>query len=472
MKTACCILISALTVGQPTSRSEWQLAPQFVRGLELVYAGSYTEESLVPNVHFHREYRLESLLFVLEPTGRHWDVAFMTALSPMTAPSQGKDTKPSSVRLEIGRVDLQGKLVGPQAPHLLIPIAGPPLLETGCLVEGPAMRLNKDSMWEVSEGERPSRLWQVLGLEAVNGVTCIKIIGEQQSVDWDRPRADNTAWRRREMVWIHPQLGVAQRVERVIERRDPARRDPTYRSKVQYDLESQLRYPGRLYDDRKQEILNAKRLHEDAVVLLRQPAQHRPQLESLLKKVTLHLDNQAPTPYRKAVFHLASRLDSARRGETPPELVPQEYVEPVVAAVGLGQRVPDFVVSEVTGKTSTRLARLLGRPVLVVFYNPATEPGRDAMLFARSLVHKHGDRIAVLAMAANSDPDTALKQKQDLELPFPVHDGRGMRLTFGVEATPRLVLLDGDGIIRSAHTGWGAHVPGEIQDELRRWLPK
>src|SRR5262245_52712670 len=59
MKTSLLLLACACTLGQPTNRSEWQLTPQLAPGQELVYTGSYTEESLVPNVHFQRQYRLE-----------------------------------------------------------------------------------------------------------------------------------------------------------------------------------------------------------------------------------------------------------------------------------------------------------------------------------------------------------------------------------------------------------------------------
>lgn len=464
MNAASCLLISALALGQPTSRSEWQLAPQLASGLELVYAGAYTEETLIPNVQFQRHYHLDALVLVLDPSGRAWDVAFMTTLTARSA-EENKANKPSSVRLEVGQVDSQGKLVGANARKLLAPLDGPPLLEAGCFIDAPRLRLTKNSTWEVNEADRPPRSWQVVGLDTAAGVTCLKVVGKQQSRDWDQPRADQTGWRRRDTVWINPQLGVAEKVERVIERRAPARTEPTHRLTVQYQLKSHLRYPGRLYEDRKQEILNALRLQEDAAALLRQPAQHRTQLESLIKKVSLQLDNQPPTPYRKALFHLAGRLESARHGDTAPEPVAQGNVPPP-AAVGVGQRVPDFVVSEIAGSKSARLSKMLGRPILVVFYNPSTDIGREVMMFARGMAQQHG--VAVMAMAVGVSAETALKQQRELQLPFAILDGGGMRLTFAVEATPRLVLLDHDGILRSAHTGWGPQVPREIQEELAR----
>ena len=50
--------------------------------------------------------------------------------------------------------------------------------------------------------------------------------------------------------------------------------------------------------------------------------------------------------------------------------------------------------------------------------------------------------------------------------------GTGLRIAYNVEATPKLVLLDGDQIVRGQWTGWGPQTAGEVLDELKRWLPK
>ena len=144
-----------------------------------------------------------------------------------------------------------------------------------------------------------------------------------------------------------------------------------------------------------------------------------------------------------------------------------------MTAVGLGQRVPDFVVKAFTGKEeSVRLSRSLGRPVLVFFYVPSSETGREVIEYAKNLAQQQGDKLAVMAMAVTKDAKLAQKQHQDMQLPFALLDGRAMHLTFGVDATPRLVLLDAEGIVRYAHTGWGPHIPRELQDELQQWLRK
>lgn len=474
MKTSFLLLACACSLGQPTSRSEWQLTPQLAPGQELVYTGTYTEESLVPNVHFHRQYRLETLIFVFEAAARQWDVAVMTTLSErVMRPEPGaKEAKPASVRLDLAKLDAQGRLRDAKGATPLVSLSGPPTLEAGCFVEVPGTRLAKNSQWEVNEDSRPPRSWQVAGIETVNGVTCVKLVGQQQSLDWDRPRGDQAAWRRRDVVWMSPQLGVAQKVERTIERRDPLRRDPTERSIVQYELTSPFRYPGRLFEDRKQEILKAKKFNDEATALLQQPIPNRPQLDGLIKKVSVHLEYQAPTPYRKAIVHLASRLDDVKNGKTTPNPVVADNPPPMTA-VGLGQRVPDFVVKAFTGQEeSVRLSRMLGRPVLVFFYAPTGATGREVVEYAKTLAQQHGDKLAIMPMAVTNDAKLVRQQHQDMLLPFAILDGRAMHLTFAVDATPRIVLLDADGIVCYAHTGWGAQVSRELQDELRLRLRK
>src|SRR5207244_3087055 len=132
------------------------------------------------------------------------------------------------------------------------------------------------------------------------------------------------------LIWLHPQLMVALKVERIIERRDPARDAPTHRTVVRYELDSRLQYPGLLFEDRKKEILKASKFHDDAQQLLRQPGLNRQQIDSLIQRVSYHLDHQPanqPTPYRKAVVHIKAVLEKAQKGEFP---VPGTSEEPVL----------------------------------------------------------------------------------------------------------------------------------------------
>jgi hypothetical protein len=470
MQTSSLLLILSLALGQPGSSAEWVLSPRLSPGLELAYSGDLIEESLLPNVQFQRTWRVESTVLVLEGNGKSWDLAIMTVIRQKSQEGEPRRA-PSSVRLEFAKVDAQGRLQGASLPKTPC-LNGPSTIEAGWFVEAPTTRVGRNSFWEAAEEGQLPRTWQVLGSEVAGGMACVKIQGQQQSEDWDRPRADQAAWRRRDIVWLSQQMGVACKIERTIEKRDPARREPTSRTIARFELDSPLRYPGKLFDDRKKEILTAKKFQDDAQALLKQPAQSKLQIDSLLKRVSHHMEHAAPTPYRKAIQSLETRLIAARKGEIPPEEAVEAKVGGAISAITVGQKVPDFVTTDLASRETLRLSRMLGRPVFVFFYNPSAESSREVLRFALKLHGDHGDKIRVMAMAATSDPKTALQQQADMKLPFPVLDGNGMHITFGVDATPRLVLLDGEGVLRCAYTGWGLHIPLEIEQELARCLTK
>ena len=172
----------------------------------------------------------------------------------------------------------------------------------------------------------------------------------------------------------------------------------------------------------------------------------------------------------KRFWRLSATWKAARRGDIPLTIASDEV--PRSATVGIGRRVPDFLVTDLTGKDTIRLTRLLGRPVFVFFYNPGTENGQEVLRFAQALRQNHGDKISIMAMAVGTDAEVARKQHAEMRLPFAVLDGNGLHQTFGVDATPRLIVLDRDGILRYATTGWGLQTPREITEELTRTLAK
>jgi len=126
------------------------------------------------------------------------------------------------------------------------------------------------------------------------------------------------------------------------------------------------------------------------------------------------------------------------------------------------------LLTDLVTRQSVRLNRLLGRPTLVVYYNPHTQTGAQVLEFAKDVSQKLGDRVSIVAMAVTTDPEFAAKQYAELRLPFHVHDGAALRLTFGVDATPRFVILDAEGYLQFSATGWAAHVGEELLETLGR----
>lgn len=462
-----------MTLGQPGERAEWQLTPRLTPGLELVYSGIYVDESLIPNAHHQRQYRLDTHLLVLDAGAKDWHVAMMTglALNDAKAPGDKKPIGPTSIRLEQARVDGQGRVRSLDKKIMDIPLDGPATIECGFLVPAPLTKVGRKFTWDTSDTGLPAQRWQVVGTEACGGVTCIKLTALKQSDDWERGRADKQAWRRRDTVWLHPQLYVAQKVERIIELRDAARETPTHRHMVRYELDGHIVYPARMFQACKDEVAKVTKFQDDAQNLIRQPVLNRGMADSLLERVSFHLQNpqtQELTPYHKAAQQVKSMLERAKLGDIPAPVAPVQQATAAVKTLDIGQRVPDFAVSSLTAEKTTQLKQLQGKPFLVFFYNPATTLGRDVLTYAKSLSDDQKERVTIVAMAVTQDVEQVRKQHQEMGLSFPIHDGNGLRLTFGATETPRFVLVDDAGVVRLTQTGWGYHLPYEISNVLER----
>jgi peroxiredoxin len=445
----------------------WVLVPKLRRNQEIVYRGTFQEASHSGAAQLQRDYRILTRLFVLDTPAKGTVVASLTSLKPVAPPGSPGGDPWTMYRLERAFVDLQGA-VRPGSGSTAVPLEGPPAAEWGMLVPVPGTRGRRGDSWEVAEPGRPVRTWRIAGTEVIQGVRCVKLEGVQQSDDWESPRADHVAWQRRDTVWLDPGMGIAYRVERLIRRRDPGKIRPDHQSILRYERESLLPYPGRLARDRRQEIEQALAFARTLEPWRHEPARHTRAIDGLLRRIKYHLENQPPTPYRAAVLQVKRQAEAARRGETPPAPPRETTDTPTVAE--LGRKAPDFLVPDLVTRRSTRLYRLLGKPVLLVFYHPAAPTAGPVLRFAQGMASSRYD-VTVLGLAVSEEGPTAKKQREKLGLTFPLLDGSGLRASYQVKDTPRFVLLDGKGYVRGTYLGWGQETPALIVQELRRWLP-
>ncbi|OAI45405.1 hypothetical protein AYO44_12940 [Planctomycetaceae bacterium SCGC AG-212-F19] len=471
MATTLYLFACALAIGQPPAAdaADGPLMVRLARGQELYYRGSYTEESGNAGVQFQRSYRLENRVFVLNalPDGSA-DIACFTLWKSKTAPEARAEAATSSVR----RVDKYGKMTPNGDANWLIPLDGPPTLESGMFVPRPARRLSADEKWDIPEQGRPARAWHVAGSEPIDGLRCLKLVGVQQSEDWDTPRGDRVAWRRQDTLWLSPRGGYAVKVERVVERREPARREASQRLVVKYELESPLQYPGQLFEDRRREITQIQAFQEGLAPMLRRAGELGPRpFEAVLARIKQYCDAQPITPFREAIHHVERLAEAGKRGEVPPEVSPLGETTPVNAVAAPGRPAPDFLATDLVTRETARLRHWLGQPVLLVFYNPASSLGEEVLNFAQDLAGRHHGQLQVVGMAVSDDTERILKQKDDMKLAFPILAGTGLRVSYGVDATPKMVLIDANGIVRGGYIGWGLETPCSVRDDLQRCYP-
>lgn len=451
-------------------RADWAVAPRLARGQELAYRGTFSEEA-GSRVQHQRSYRFEVRYFVLDVPPKGADLAALTTLHERPASAPARDAAPSAARLERLRVDLDGRpwAVEPGV-SLAVPDEGAPTVEVGPFVALPRNRPAVGQGWETNEIGRPVTSWRVAASEIAAGQTCFKIVATQQSPEWERPRADRPAWKRVDTLWVSPRTGMAVRVERVAEQREPARVETSRKSVLRYELDSDLTYPGRLADDRRQEIAQAFAFRDAARPMFAEPAKYGKQLVLLQKRIGSHLDTNPPTPYREAVQAVRRQVDAAARGEVV-TVAYREPARPLLVTATKGEPAPDFVASEITGTGSGRLGQWKGRAVLLVFYQPSSVSAEPLLRFAQDVTNDLGRRVQVVGMCVGDDAEAALRQRSALKLTFPLLHGSGLRTSYGVDATPRMVLIDAYGTVRYANTGWGRETRGEMLAEIRQCLP-
>jgi peroxiredoxin len=465
-----------------SSGGDWLLVPRLHRSQELVYHGTFTEEGRGGRVQFSRSYRLETRILVLDTPPNGADLAVLTLLKHRSSrgaagipvanpPVLSGDSALVSVRLERMHVNLQGKISSDPNVNLLVPLDGAPTLECGAFIALPDGRVGVGQEWTALEGERPPLTWRVIGSEMSGGANCLKLSGEQKSDDWDHPRGDRSAWRRQEIVWLSPQLGLATHLEREILQREPAQREATQRSVLRLDLESSFVLSGQAGDSRRQEVTQAFTFRDSLAPLLKQPTHFGPHLSALLRRIEQYLENQPETPYRPAVYQVKRRVEAAQRGETPPE--PITDIRPIPTGAAVGQRAPDFIATNFTAGGSAQLRRLMGKPTVLVFYHPDSQTAPTVLLFAQQLLARYSQRINVVGMSISDKADGVRRQHAGLRLTYPVLSAGGLRGSFGVASTPKIVLLDGNNVIRGEYLGWanGGETAREVDAELRRWLP-
>ena len=139
---------------------------------------------------------------------------------------------------------------------------------------------------------------------------------------------------------------------------------------------------------------------------------------------------------------LAGRKDAARAEAAPAK------------AEGIAA-LPSVTLTDLDGKTLSR-ADLAGRPVLVELWATWCPPCRGTLSWLGELKARHGDRLAIVAIAVES-PEADVR-KLDTELGLPLVWTMGtpevVRAFGDVSAVPTLLLFDAEG--RAAGAFYGA----------------
>ncbi|GBD36762.1 hypothetical protein HRbin36_01890 [bacterium HR36] len=447
--------------------TQWQIHLHWPVGQELLYRGEVHETASGRGVQFRREYALEVRALALEQRGDDVEVAFLTLLRPKTAglaqPENG------TVRLEVAWVTALGEIIAPNRMPPTVSLEAPTTWECGFVARFPRTPAWKEGQtWQHTEPGQPVEEWRVVRRENLAGTTCVKLLRVQKSEDWEKPRADRRAWYRRDVIWLEPRLGIAQRVEREIARREPAHVQATGSIITRYELVSSLRYEPRLLEDCKRDIRLTAQLQDQLRDLLTPGRAAKPEDFLALVRHAEQAQVGPATPYRLALQRLARTAEAASRREVTPVAA-----QDVPAGLEIGKAAPEFLVPDWRTGQNVSLRQFRGRPTLLLFLQPRSDLSREVLLQVQRLVQNNPEwdmRPVVLFMEEDREAVRDLLQRRDW--PYPVLLGRALRASYQVEATPRLVLLDGQGVVQGQYTGWGPEIPLLLRRDLRRIAEK
>jgi thiol-disulfide isomerase/thioredoxin len=146
----------------------------------------------------------------------------------------------------------------------------------------------------------------------------------------------------------------------------------------------------------------------------------------------------------------------------------------VDAAVGLGDRPPDFTLATRAGAPFA-VAAARGQVVLLDFWASWCSPCARALPRLDALARHHAaDGLVVVAIGIDEDPATADRFLAE-RIPYPamtiVRDPGGKLLArFGARGMPALYLLDREGVVRVVEAGYDParleHVEAEVEHLL------
>jgi hypothetical protein len=421
-------------------------------------------------------------------SGTTW--RFLTVLK-LHAENDAKSTaKPlSTAKLVLARLTPQGTLLEQTSASLsdnaakrkerqlkafiALPPDNLPLPELSMLPNLPDNWM-QDGKWDTPEFGRPFRHSKLELIEPLRGARCHLISTQQQSEDWGDTVRGRMTWRIQENIWYSTAHGFSMKMERIFERKDANTSEVTFRTKLNYEHTGQLRYSGRAYDERREEITMAKTLDEDYEKIVDELSKNGPSgFSRILGRIDYYTESQRPLGesllYREALHSLKRKAEAAIKGHLAPSR--PQWVETPSGPLTVNKPIIDFEAENLmsSARENWRLSQAKGKPIVLVYYQPHAGTAEAVLKAGEFLRQDFRARVRIVGMAIG-DPIAARKQGDNVPVNFPIINATDLRKAQGIESTPTIVLVDGEGVIRKISVGWGDESLGLLREELGKLI--
>lgn len=143
---------------------------------------------------------------------------------------------------------------------------------------------------------------------------------------------------------------------------------------------------------------------------------------------------------------------------------------PVCAAVGVGDKAPDFTLVNVSGQGSTKLLAAEGKATLLVFWTTWCPHCTREVPVLQQLYSDLKDKgLVVVGVSLDNDMAEPAKFVKNNRITFlttfdGTSAGHTIAGTYGVRGVPALFVIDSKGIVRYTHVGETER--GTIRSEL------
>jgi hypothetical protein len=468
------LFLVGLVLGAPPEAATVRLE----KGLEVRWVGTFTEATFRPGVSGLRNYDVDTRLFVLD-TGDYGAEAVLFTRVFMRPDRKTNELPAGVVRIDMVQISPRGKVqrmpspADPDYPDAkfqawpLVQLQGLPTHEAGMLVEFPEKALQSGLTWTRKETGRPEMSWKVTDADSFRGQPALRVVSQQKTEGYYGDKIRQAEWRRQDTLTIQPDRGYAVRIERIIERRDPEAEELALRSVLKLELQGRMVYPGRQYQERREEAIHATAFTAMLDRLLANGGRDGSKaFEALARRVQIYLSDHSAndTPYREAMLAVRKRAESAAKGNLPPVVPPEPTSQADLLAIG--SAIPDIIPAGITTKDSAKLSGLKGKPVLLAYFQPLAPSGAATLKLAETLHRMKRGTILPLSIG---DPSDAKKLHLDSKAGVAIFDGTDVYKTHGLEATPVFIVVDADGIIRHVSRGWGGETAATVTREFERW---